>query len=626
MAARRIAARIGLGLLLAALGVLVLIAAALWFAASETGLRWASGEAASRSGGRLTIDRATGSLGGTVHIARLRYADANLSLVADDIAFTWSPRALFTRSVVVDTLSAATVALELEPSAGPSAPPASLVLPWPIEVRHADVARVTVASGPNRWQVTRLGFRYTGAPGRHALDALALDSEWGSLRGELAVAATAPFAAEGSLAFAGSDAARRAIATLAVGGNLTTLSLSGQASVDGADASGVARVAPFEARRLRDFELRIEGADLARFDARLPQTALAATIAGSGADDGSVHGTLTARNATAGPWSAGRLPVVTIASGFAADGDSTRLVGLDAALGKAGRVRGDAGIARGEATWKLQVRDLDLRGIATDLRPTRLAGALAGRMRVDASEPEGELSGDLAQSDVALAFRAAIRRGIVDVQAFRAQARGGALQGTASMGLSGAREFSVDAKATALNPAAFGAYPAASLSGTARARGKLEPAWSASLSFALARSSRFRGHPFSGRGKLALAPRTVRDADVELAAGANRATLSGSFGRPGDTLNVAVDARELAALDALLAGKLRASGRFGGAWERPTLAFDATGSALRFGSEFAAATFSAEGEIGAAADHAGDRPVRVKLAATGLRADTLVAR
>ncbi|MGH8852072.1 MAG: translocation/assembly module TamB domain-containing protein, partial [Casimicrobiaceae bacterium] len=42
--------------------------------------------------------------------------------------------------------------------------------------------------------------------------------------------------------------------------------------------------------------------------------------------------------------------------------------------------------------------------------------------------------------------------------------------------------------------------------------------------------------------------------------------------------------------------------------------------------EFAAATFSAEGEIGAAADHAGDRPVRVKLAATGLRADTLVAR
>ncbi|MGH8712433.1 MAG: hypothetical protein ACREYB_00350, partial [Casimicrobiaceae bacterium] len=626
MVARRIAVRVGAGLLLAALGALALVAAALWFAAGDAGLRWASGELAARTGGRLTIEGATGSLGGTVHIARLRYADENLRLVADDVAFTWSPRALFGRSIIVDALSAATVTLELMPSAGPDVPPASLALAWPVDVRRAEIASLSIASGPNRWRVARLGFRYTGALERHALDALTLDSEWGSLRGKLAVAATPPFAADGRIAFAGSEAARSAVATLAVGGNLTTLALSGEATVDGARASGVARVAPFEPRRLRDFELVIEGADLARFDARLPQTALAATVAGSGADDGSVHGTLTARNAAAGPWSAGRLPVVTIASGFTADGDGARLVGIDATLGEAGRVRGDAAIARGEATWKLKVRDLDLRGIATDLRPTRLAGALAGRMRVDVSEPEGELSGDLAQSDVALAFRAAIRRGIVDVQGFRARARGGTLQGTASMGLSGAREFSVAAKATALNPAAFGAYPAASLSGTARARGKLEPAWSASLSFALVSSSRFRGHPFSGKGKLALAPGTVRDADVELAAGANRATLSGSFGRPGDTLNVAVEARDLAALDARLAGKLRTSGKLGGTWEQPTLAFEAAGDAIKFGSGFAAAILRADGEIGAAPDRTGDRPMRLKLAATGLRADTLVAR
>ena len=124
-----IAIRAARTLAILAVLALVIVAGALWFANSEQGLRWASDEAAARSGGRLTIEGATGSLGGIVRIARLRYADEDLSLVADDVAFTWSPRALLSRAVIVDTLSAATVTLEFKPSAGPSAPPASLALP-----------------------------------------------------------------------------------------------------------------------------------------------------------------------------------------------------------------------------------------------------------------------------------------------------------------------------------------------------------------------------------------------------------------------------------------------------------------------------------------------------------------
>ena len=161
-------------------------------------------------------------------------------------------------------------------------------------MRRADIATLTVASGPNRWRVTQLSFHYIGAVERHALDALALDSEWGSVRGRLAIGATPPFAAEGSIRFAGSEAARRAIATVAVGGDLTTLALSGEGTVDDARAWGAARVAPFEARQLREFEFRVENVDLARFDATLPRTELQATLAGTGRDDGGVRGTLTA--------------------------------------------------------------------------------------------------------------------------------------------------------------------------------------------------------------------------------------------------------------------------------------------------------------------------------------------
>jgi translocation and assembly module TamB len=617
-AIRRASTVLSIGLVL----IVAIIGGALWFAASDAGLRWASGEATARSGGRLTIEGATGSLGGTVRIARLRYEDDDLRLIADDVAFAWSPRALLSRTVLVDVLSAATVTLEFKPSAGPSAPPASLTLPWPIDVRRADIAALIVSSGPNRWRVRQLGFHYTGTLERHALDALTLDSEWGSVRGKLALAATAPFAAEGRIDFAGSEAARHAIATVTVGGDMTTLSLSGGGSVYDARATGAARIAPFESRRLRDFELQIENVDLARIDATLPHTELQATLRGSGRDDGGVRGALTAHNALAGPWSEGRLPLVSLASDFAADGERVQLDRLDAALGDAGRVSGAAGIDRGAANWQLAVRDLDLHRIVADMKPTRLAGSFAGRMRIDNADADGEISGDLRQADMALAFRAAVAHGIVDVSTFRAQARGGALQGTATFALAGAQAFKVNAVATALNPASFGRYPVASLSGKASVQGTLKPVWSAALSFQLAGSSTLRGRPLAGTGKLALSPGSVRDAHVALSAGANQLSLNGDFGRAGDVLTFTLDARDPAALDPRLGGRLRANGTIAGAWDRPTLAFSATGDGLRVDSGFAAATLAAEGAIGAG----NDRSLRLSLAATGLRADTITAR
>ena len=626
MAATRMFRVAAVAAAIVALAALALVAAGWWLVHTDAGLRWVSGQAMSRSGGRLSIEGASGSLGGKVRIARLTYDDDDVKLTADDIAFTWSPRALFTRSIAVDELAAAAIDLQLKSSAGPSEPPASLALPWPIDVQRADIALLSVESGPNRWQVRRLGFHYIGAPDRHALEALALDSEWGWLHGNLAIAASKPFATEGSIDFAGSEAARRATGTLVIGGNLGTLALSGEGIVDAAHLTGTARVAPFESRRLRDFDLKVEGADLARFDARLPQTDFSAALTGSGTDDGGVRGTLVAHNALAGAWSARRLPLATIASGFAAGGESIRFDGLDASLGDAGRIRGDAALERDIASWKLAVRDFDLHGIVDDLKPTRLAGALSGRMRINASEPDGEVNGDLRQSDVEFAFRAATARGIVDVSTFRARARGGSVQGSGRLALGGAQAFNADVRASALDPAAFGDYPAARVSGAAMLRGTLKPSWSASVAFQLGKGSTFRGRALAGAGKLAVSPGAVRDAKVELAIGANHVQAGGDFGRPGDTLHFVVAAHDLTLLDPGLAGRIDASGSIGGSWQRPTLAMNGAGDHLRFGENLAATTLHADLSIGAGAAKDNDRPLRIMLAATAVRAETLDAK
>src|SRR5213076_210742 len=105
----------------------------------------------------------------------------------------------------------------------------------------------------------------------------------------------------------------------------------------------------------------------------------------------------------------------------------------------------------------------------------------------------------------------------------------------------------------------FGAYPAASITGTVSARGVLEPAWSAPLIVKLAPESRWRNLALSGGGSIDVARERISAAAVDLLVGANRLQLRGDYGRQGDILTFALDAPDLAAIDTDLGGRLQAS-------------------------------------------------------------------
>src|SRR3981189_1512822 len=139
MTARRGQGRVIAGLAALALLTGLLLGGAAWFLSSESGLRWAVEQALSRTAGKLKLEGATGSLAGTTRIARLTYTDKDLVFIAENVEFTWSPRALFSRSVVIDSLSASQITLEVKPGEGVNAPPDSLALPWSIAVQRASV-------------------------------------------------------------------------------------------------------------------------------------------------------------------------------------------------------------------------------------------------------------------------------------------------------------------------------------------------------------------------------------------------------------------------------------------------------------------------------------------------------
>ena len=101
--------RRGMLAILAGLAVLalltgVLIGGAMWFLSSESGLAMGRRQGPlALTGGKLKLEGTTGSLAGTTHIARLTYTDQDLDFIAENVEFTWSPRALFSRSVVIDS-------------------------------------------------------------------------------------------------------------------------------------------------------------------------------------------------------------------------------------------------------------------------------------------------------------------------------------------------------------------------------------------------------------------------------------------------------------------------------------------------------------------------------------------
>ena len=83
------------------LGVLLVVAlaAGLAWLTTQDALELAIARAVAASEGRLTVERATGSLLSTVRVGRIAWRGDDVEVEADDVALTWSVVGLFTRHV-----------------------------------------------------------------------------------------------------------------------------------------------------------------------------------------------------------------------------------------------------------------------------------------------------------------------------------------------------------------------------------------------------------------------------------------------------------------------------------------------------------------------------------------------
>ena len=280
--------------------------------------------------------------------------------------------------------------------------------------------------------------------------------------------------------FLASDALKRAKATLAIAGDLTTLGLSADVSAVGARRQRhSADFWPFDERWLRSFALSA--------DRRRPRAFRRANSQNlpCGNRRGRRRRTRTgagqARSAQCRARTAGQQPI--------ADPVAVLVVRLRRRWRKPGSARGIRRRQRSRR-WhpprRRRRRALEpvafassiSRASSPSLNATRLAGAINGQLRLGTESPEGNVSGR-GQGGGGRA-RVRCRADIATLSTFddfAPQAHGGSLDRCRPRSTLGTQAFTRNASATSLDPAAFGNFPQASISGTIDARGDIKPSW-----------------------------------------------------------------------------------------------------------------------------------------------------
>lgn len=585
--------------------------------------------------GHLTIEGAEGSLLSTIRVARIAWQGDEIDVEAREIALTWSPLDLVSRRFIVQGLGAKRLSLDFKAARDSTTGlPSSLALPLEVDVRNIGVERLEWRTGEGSGFVTGVTFGYSGGAKLHAVRTLRFVTDNGTLSGSAEMAAVAPFALKGVLAFEGDGAYRGGRANLAVSGNLERIGVEGDGALRDASLKVKAILTPFAAALLVSADIDARDVNLAQFVQALPATTLTLSLSARPTAEG-FAGTLSARNATAGAYDAGRLPVAALTSRFAWDGKVLVLDDVDAQLPGNGRARGMVAlpIAGGLTQLSLTLTNIDLARIQSSLITTQLSGTIAAEV----AQQRQIVRADLRQADMALVFAATIVGHRVDVERLRAQAAGGEIAGSGTFELDGKRPFSFTVRATHFNPARFVDMPAGQLDGTVTARGTLTPTWDVTADVAVSAGSRFAGFAMAGTARARATPSTAKDVAVDLHLGAASITLTGAFGTSTDTLAYAVDVPRLQELRPLLAryakltlpdplaGALRARGTVTGEPRGLGFAVTAHGDALQWGPSVRVATLDVVASAAPSVSREGRvpleaRPVTLTVSATGATA------
>lgn len=533
---------------LAALALGLALAGLAWVLFTEAGLRWALEHASAATGGKLTLEGTSGTLGAGVSFERVAYADAGLRGEATRVRARARVLPLLRGRIGIEPLAAETLRVELQggkPGSGPA--PAAL----PVGLRLGEVS------------IAHFELRVAGAT--HRLENLRFSH-----------AAIGPRTLRLAGSFARPDARFPASAEIELRGSLRRFEATVSGTVAEVRAQAMLTLEPGSAQPLRALDARAGPADPSKLLAGLPRAALSADLRARATDEG-FDGELSLANAAPAALDAGGLPLATARTRFASRGlQRARLTQLRLQLAGGGVLEGEGELDADRLLATLTARELNLRALRSDLRRTQLQG----KLELHATGERQSVRGALAQEGVSVEAHVERSGDLIEVRELRARAAGGEARGSGRIRL--ARRIAVQARLRVerLDPAAFGDFPRGELSGELEADGLLGEAPRADARWTIEPST-LAGRPLASRGRARFAPDRVTQVQAEARYGPAQLSARGAFGGRGDALSLAVAVDRLEDVAPDLGGRLRAEGTLTGTWAQPSLEARADVRSLR---------------------------------------------
>ena len=549
----------------AALLLLAGLAVALAWLGSADGLRWLGARAG------LRMQGVQGSAWSTLRVSRLQWGRGATRVDLRDFLLRWRPADLLRLepSLHVVELSAGELDLQQGPSAGAAGPPrlpARLVPPIALRVDRLQLRRL-------RWRRTGqapwrdLGSLHARLSGDQAAweAAAGCEGPWGSLRLQGRMAARAPYALRGSLGAELEPRGRELRLDSRVAGTLESPRLD--ATVRAARARAVVRAElhPFQAVWLGPSSVDLEKLDPRRIDPAWPEADLSLHARVRGAPRQGLRGELSLRNALPGSIDAGRLPLLGASSRLALQGGVLRAPDLHVALAAGASLEGSlAWPLDGSAAVDLRARALDLHALYSRLVATRLQGPLQASLGAKAQS----LSASLSQPGWKAQLQARRVGTSIELERALLRAQGAELQLSGRLDQAADRAFSVQARLRDFDPRRFGDWPRAQLHLSLQARGDLATP-KARVNLQL-QPSRWRGQVLEGSASGVLRPGSLRQLKARLRLGANHLLAQGSFGEPGDSLRLDLQAPALGQLGEGWSGSAQARASLHGSLAVPS--------------------------------------------------------
>jgi len=579
-------------------------------------------EAVAASGGRLTVEGVEGAFGRGLRVARLGWDDpAGPRVEVDALQLRWRWAELLRGRVVLASVRADQVRVQLAASAAAPSLPSSIALPLPFAIRAASITRLRIerpGAAPIDLETLSLRADYEGSRGSWRVERLSMRTPWGPVTASGSLEDRAPFRVR---ATADASADWRGLRLSAsASGPLAELALRLEARPAERDAEVASVLKASTTLRLFGPTL-LDGVVLQARGIRPAQLGLARPTLGILDGEGDLDWRpdaptpelrlrLSLRNRQPAALDRGGVPVAALRGTVVWRDGRWRLEAMQAAIGDAdgnqGRVRGSLEVetAAPVATpWGALPRlraALTLEALTPHALDTRLPQArLSGRVALDERRFDVDL-GDRSRGAVALRLRGELageRLTIEQAQlAGLTQLEGAVLQANGSAQVVAPWAFELRGRIDALELASLGtlqprlAHPAL--------RGRVDLRWQASgepghearpraIAFqAVIERGSLQDAPLRGRIEARLAGERLHDIEASLDHGPNRLRLTGEVGAPGDRLDAQLQAPQLGLIGRLLGqagveGALQARGSWRGTGAAPELTLSGQGTGLR---------------------------------------------